>query len=136
MIVFVGLVLIFQLSTLLLLPVADRKLKFVSKQDIKHVEMFVLMKKSKYFFVFYKRKEGIISKHIYLCMLVYYIINVIGFISISIQLLFDNSHFLTATFIILGHLNLGLLIAVASQPFLNHEQKCRINNYRIEERWK
>ena len=81
-----------QVSVLILLYIADRGLKIVSKNRIKQVEMISLRKSHRNFLVRYRRKEGIITKFAFKCMIAYYIINATGFIAIFIQyVLGDNS---------------------------------------------
>jgi len=78
MIELVIVVFLMQFGTLTFYYIADRELQFLSKSGIKQYEQITLTKWN-YLFVYYKRKEGLISKFILKCMIVYYITNGAGF---------------------------------------------------------
>ena len=116
-----------QFGTLIFLYVADKRLKFASMCGIKQVTIFTLSK-SRYFYIYYRRKEGRIIKHAFLCMIAYYIINVTWFIVIFIQLVMDNILSFTATHAILLLSNL-VLFGVAGSPLIDYEHGRLIDEY-------
>ena len=121
-----------QFGILLFLYISDRRLKHVLKSGIKPVKMLALTK-SKYFFVFYKRKDGLITKHAYSCMIAYYMINSAGFATIITQIIVGSSLPL-ATCCILAFSHVGLITAINSQPVLSYEQKKMLERYLGRER--
>jgi len=123
-----------QVSVLILLYIADRGLKIVSKNRIKQVEMISLRKSHRNFFVHYRRKEGIITKFAFKCMIAYYIINATGFIAIFIQYVLGDNSFFTITSVIIVFANIGLIFPTGSQPELDFEQKVMLERYLIDER--
>ena len=105
---------------------ADRRLKHVLKSGIKPVKMRTLTK-NKYLFVFYRRKEGLITQHAYLYMIAYYFINAIGFTTMLIQYTTESNYSLTCY--ILASLHLVMFIAVSTQPSLNPVQQKMFERY-------
>ena len=143
------LVFIIQSATLICLYFADRGLKFASKSGIKQVKMLTT-KKYKSFFVYYRRKEGVITKHAFVCMIALYIIDFVGLVAISIQFTMDAESslylfFSTATMdsnpplaitsCILAVFSVVLLVAATSQPEykLSFEQKNALSEYIAKE---
>jgi len=140
--VFLVITLFIQCGTLAFLYIADKRLKFLAESGIeirsklgvkKQVRVFIL-ERYKYLFVYYKRKESIITKHAFLCMIAYYIINIVGFAVLTHQFVMGNSSFIVGA--IFCFLNLGLMIAVQQQPALNYEKGQMLNEYMSKEREK
>ena len=125
-----------QASALILLYIADRGLKLASKSRAKQVEMFALTAKHKYLYVYYRRKDGIITKYAFMCMIAYYIINVTGCIVLFAQYIMDNSSFPTPICVILIFANTILFIPSGSQPTLSFEQRGIYIRYIKDERAK
>ena len=107
---------------------ADRELKFLAQGGIQQHEQITLTK-WKYLFVFSKRKDGIISKHAYRCMIAYYIVNGTGYVALLFLYIAKNDPFITISCIILAFANLGLLAMVGSQPRLTPVQEERKLKY-------
>ena len=128
MIELIALVFLGNFVVLISVYITDRELKSLSQIGIKQFKMLKLYK-WKYFFIFSRRKEGIITKHAFMCMVAYYVINSAGFIALLIQLIIKSDSFITANCVILGFLNIGLLFLVVSQPRLNLEQRKQRFNY-------
>jgi len=124
-----------QLGALVFMYVADRELKLVLKVGIKQVEMLTL-KKSKYFFVYSKRKGGVITKHAFKCMIAYYVMNTAGFTLLLLLSIEGFSSFVTVTSCILGFSNAVLVPVAGSQPVLDYNQKNRVYTYLTEEKKK
>ena len=91
-------VFLIQLGVIIFLYFTDKYLKLVSKAGIRQVKMYTL-KRSRYLFVYQKRKEGIITKYAFVCMILYYMINIAGLITISIKMFIigDNSSLVLTT---------------------------------------
>jgi len=106
-------VLMMQSVFLVFLYITDMELKFFSQIGIKQCELLTL-KKGKYLFLFFKRKENMITKHAFVCMVAYYIINCAGFIALLVQAITGNNSFVTESCVALVFSNIGLLIAVVS----------------------
>lgn len=123
----------FQIGSLVFLYVADRRLFFVSKSGVTQVKALKLLKTHRYLFVYYKRKEGHITKHAFKCMIAYYIINAVGCAALFIQFFWANGSFIAATcsFIIMAHVG---LIAAVGTPLLNNEQQKMADKYIQDER--
>ena len=122
-----------QLVVLHALYFTDRQIKLVLMLGItqEKAKMFNL-KKFKYFFVYYRRKEGIISKNVFVGMIAYYIVNFIGFLTVFIQLFIDGS---VVPFGVLGFLNICLWFAIAFLgPNLEPRQKIFLDEYKAKER--
>jgi len=96
-------VFLIQLGVIIFLYFTDKYLKLVSKAGIRQVKMYTL-KRSRYLFVYQKRKEGIITKYAFVCMILYYMINIAGLITISIKMFIigDNSSLVLTTLIFGG----------------------------------
>ena len=117
-------VLVFMANALVLsfLYFTDRELKLLLQIGLGQYKLLSL-NKWKYFFVFYKRKEGIITKHAYVCMIAYYIVNGIEFIWLFIQIITGNNSFISETCMVQGFSNIGLLAIVVIEPRLTPEEK-------------
>jgi len=131
----IGVIFFMQFIALILLYFADRGLKIVSKIRAKQVDMFTLTK-SKYLYVYFRRKEGIITRFAFKCMIAYYAINISGVIAIFAPFIMGNSSFLMGAcgFLIFAHI--GLFVPIGSQPALNFEQKVMLERYFADEREK
>ena len=124
--------LLLQIWVLWTLYSTDRQIKLVLKLGItqEKAKMYNL-KKYKYFFVYYERKGGIISKNAFVVMIAYYIINLVGFYAAFSQFFIDGS------VVPLGYLiflNIGLLIAAAVGKSLEPYQKRFLDEYKAKER--
>ena len=97
-----------QLVTLTSLYFTDRRLKRESKSGNKKVKMLTITK-YKYFFMYYKRNEGVITKYAFVCMIAYYIVNLTLFTILTTQFFIDSSLSLTIPTATLCFLNIGLL---------------------------
>ena len=122
MIELIAIVFMIEPVVLLFVYIADSELKLVSRIGIKQTKLLKLHK-WKYLFVFSKRKEGVITKHAFMCMVAYYIINSAGFIALLVQLMIKSDSFITASCVIFGFVNIGLLFLVVTQPRLSFEQR-------------
>lgn len=111
MIVIIVIILFAQFVTLVYMYVSDRRLQWLSDNGVEKTKMIALVK-YKYFFVYYRRKRGLISKYIFRCMIAYYIINIAGVIAITIQY-FAMNNTVISTSIVLGF-NVALLPIVQS----------------------
>ena len=126
---FALLVLLFleQSIVLIFIYCTDRELKYALKIGVKDSKLYKLTR-CKYLFVYTKRKDGIITKHAFMCMIAYYILNFTGLISVFVQIIFGSVIFgiissLTITICIFIILNIGLFIA-ATPPFaLNFKER-------------
>ena len=124
-----------QLGILVFLYFADRTLKLLSKSGFKPVVIYTLQI-YKRFFVYYKRKDGHITRFAFLFMIIYYIINITGFTAIFIQLILKSSLYLTQTSSILVFLHIALLIFASSQCNRSFEEKKILDRYMDGERVK
>ena len=145
---FIFLTIFLQYCALWLMYYRDKELKLISRLDIKPVKMLALPEKYRRFFLYYQRNEGIITKHAYVWMIAYYIINVVGFVVLFIQLIIesniytaltiggntDNNSSLANTCIILAASNMGLVFAAQLRLDLNPDQKQVLLSYQTEER--
>jgi len=132
------LVFLMQFVVLVFLYCTDRELKCASGIGVKDVEMLTLAK-SKYLFVYYRRKTGIISKHALIRMAMFYLINFAGLITVLVQIAVGGASSLTITYSVFCILNMGLLVAVLPNYALNAEERKRMLDYHQkihEEYWK
>ena len=123
---------IIQFMVLLCLYTTDRRIQFMSKSGIKQVELLALQK-YKRFFVYYRRKDGLITKHAFVCMIAYYIINFAWFIIVLIQIITGNASYLATICGIFILANLVLLFPVFLQPALTFEQTLLLREYEYKE---
>ena len=146
------LLLFIQPGALLFLYFHDKELKLLSKLDIKQVKMLTLPTHYRSFFVYYRRKEGLITKHAYIWMIAYYIVNGVGFVTLFIQLIYefiiesdlysiltaagtiDTNPALGYTCCILAVSNGILFVAAQLKRELGLDQKQVLLSYRIKER--
>ena len=131
----IGMLFILHIIVLACLYVNDKRIKAMLSSGIKQIELLSLTKQ-KYFFVYYKRKEGFISKHAFISMIVYYILNFAGFVALFIQFITGNNSPLLTTCGILIFLNIGLIFLVSVHPAITDEQKMELDEYMDKERWR
>ena len=122
-----------QAATLTALYFSDRKLKYLSKSGLGQADIFKLAK-FKYLYIYYRRKEGLITKHAFLCMIAYYIINLTGFVAIIILYVSDNSSLLEVV-CVLVFFNIGLF-TVTGRSDLAPEIRYKLEIYMDKEREK
>ena len=123
-----------QFGALSFIYCADRDLKLALKIGVKKIRQYTLTNNNKYFFVYTKRKEGIITRYAFMCMAAYYILNFAGLISVLFQIITESTSFSTITTCIIIFLNLGLLIAVAP-PYrftLNAEEQKTVKEEQLK----
>ena len=134
MITVLGIFIGFASVILLYIYISDKDLKSVAYFSIKDVK-FITLTKCKYLFVYHKRKEGIITKHAFLCTIANYIINgtiiiaLLVSIIINSEALFENGHYFVITIFVL---NVALIMAVISQPNLSPEQRKSFTKQKFE----
>ena len=126
MLVLIILIFVAQLATLIYMYIGDRQLKWLSENGGEKAKLLALVK-YKYCYVYYKRKHGIITKYVYLCMITYYIINFVGVIAIIIQLCLFGNNILAITCVILVF-NAGLLTVAAAPSANAFEQQLKVKN--------
>jgi len=68
---------ILAVGTFVSLYAVDRQLKYFAELNIKKVKLLTLTK-SKRLFVYYNRKENVITKDAFISMIIFYIINTLG----------------------------------------------------------
>ena len=112
MIVLIIIIFFNQFVTLAYMYSSDRRLQWLSDNGVEKTKMITLTK-HKYFFVFYRRKRGLITMYIFKCMLAYYIINFWGVVAITIQYFAMNDIIISAA-IVCG-INL-ILLHIAHAP--------------------
>ena len=108
---YIAIVLLIQILTLVFLYLTDMERKFFSRSGVKQCKLLTL-KRGKYLFLFYERKGNIITKHAFICMIAYYIVNGAGFAALLIQAITGNDSFEKDIFATLIFANIGLLIVV------------------------
>ena len=101
-----------QFATLTYMYIADRKLKWGTANGYGKVKTLTLTK-YKYLYVYYERKTGLITKYVFLCMIAYYLVNIVGALLLFILFIIASEILLTTTCVILS-LNGGLLVVAAS----------------------
>lgn len=126
---------ILHIIVLVCLYATDKRIKHISNSGIRQVNMLTLTR-FKYYFVYCRRKKGLISKHAFVCMIVYYILNFTGFFIMSFQFITGNSSSLQTTCSILLFLNIGLVFLVSLQPALTFDQTIALKDYIDKEKWK
>lgn len=100
---------------------------------VRRVTQFKTLKRGKYLFLFFKRKEGIITRHAYMCMIAHYVINGTGLIASLIQIITENNSFTSGGGVTLAILNMCLLVVIlARKPDLNKEEKKIYFEYRLK----
>ena len=107
---------------LLFIYISDKDLKFVSEIGLKQIDMLTL-KRGKYSFVYYKRKEGIITKHAFVCSIISYILNGVAYPIIFIPYITNMDLLLGLVIMMIFLLDFVLIIFVYSQPKLTFEEK-------------
>ena len=112
---------IFAAITLLLIYGADKELKYLSHINIKKVKLIKLTK-GRCFFIYHNRKDNMITKHSFVCMIVYYILNVPGCSMLIIHFITNNNLFFNICVILL-FLNLILFITSGMKISLTEEQR-------------
>ena len=122
MIELVAFIFITQFVALVFYYSTDRELKFLARGGIQQHEQLTLTK-WKYLFVFSKRKEGIITKHIFICMIAYYIVNGAGFAVLLFLYFSKNGPLIGFCCAFLVFANIGLLFILDTYPKLTPEQK-------------
>ena len=133
------LIFIVQFVTIVWLYFTDRELKFAYESGIKQVKMITLSR-SRHFFVYYRRKEGVISKYVFVCMIALYITDFVGLTAISIQFIIENDLYLSLTATMDSNPSLmitvvvftvisGVLFVAATGYELSFEQKNELREY-------
>jgi len=122
-----------QSGVLLYFYITEREMKFLSQIGIKQCEQLMLTK-WKYLFVFSKRKEGIITKHAYVWMIAYYIVNGAGFVILFVLYIAKNDLLINVCFGVLLFANLGLLIFAIIQSRLTSVQEEMRSDYMQKQR--
>ena len=120
-----GFILLFELLILVFIYIKDKDLKLVSQFGVKKVK-FVRLTRWKYFFVYSKRNEGVITKHSFVCMIANYLINGALITLFCIQLVThipENDSLFANIYVVFTALNGGLFFVIVSQPILNPEQR-------------
>ena len=109
--IFIALIAVFflQFVTLMSLYFTDRRYKLESKSGIRKVKMLTLTK-CKYFFVYNRRSEGLITKYVFKCMIAYYVVNITLFTILIILIFLENTPPMTILTGILCFSNIGLLL--------------------------
>ena len=130
-------ILLFILQTIVLacLYVTDKRIKFISNSGVKQIKLLTLTK-FKYCFVYYRRKKGLISRHAFVCMIVYYTLNFTGFFVMFLIFITGNISLLQTTCSVFLFLNIGLVFLVSLQPSLTFEQEITVKEYVDKERWR
>ena len=113
----------------------DKRIKSMLYSGIKQTSMLKQTSR-KYFFVCYRRKEGLISKHAFVCMIIHYILNTTGFALLFIQFITRNNISMQITCSILLFLNIGMIIPASLQPALTSKQELLLKEYMDKERWR
>ena len=72
--------------TLLLIYGSDKELKYLHQLNIKKVKLLSL-KRSKAFFIYSKREENKITLYAFICMIAYYVINILGVVLLFAHLI-------------------------------------------------
>ena len=130
--VMMGITFFVQAIALTLLYFTDKELKRISKSGVKQVKMLTLTK-SRYLFVYTKRKEGVITRYAFRCMIAHYLLNAVVLTALSLQLIFGVYSFVIYTCCIMLAVNVGLLAAASASPGLNEKQKALYNVYLSDE---
>jgi len=107
---------------LLFIYISDKDLKFVSEIGLKQIDA-LLLKKGKYIFIYHKRKEGIITKHAFVCSITSYVLNGIAFPTILISYITNMGFLLGLAMIVVFLSDFVLVIFVCSQPKLTFGEK-------------
>lgn len=111
----------------------DRKLKLYSILSIRQVSMLKLTK-FRYFFVYYKRREGVITKRAFVCMIAYYIVNTIGGMAVFAPSIIALDLSLTNILICYLVSHIGLFMAAIGIRELEYEQKKIYNSFIEDQR--
>ena len=128
-----GMLFSWQFFILFVLYFTDKKLKLYSKLGLRNVNMHTLTK-CRYFFVYYKRKEGIITRRAFVCMIAYYIVNIIGCLAILVQFIIVRVPYMADIIFYYLVSHVGLFAAAMCIRKLDDEQEKVFKKYEEEER--
>jgi hypothetical protein len=114
----VGIVII---VVLLLLWTVDKEVKYLNELGIKR-STFISIKKCKILFPFHKRNENLISKFVFVNMLIFLIINVSGGVLLLFHLMLEHDLLFILSVCVL-FLNLAVFVSIGIKISLNQEQR-------------
>ena len=103
---------IFVICVPILLWGADKQIKYFKELNLRDI-IFVNVTKSRYFLIFYKRRERLISKTVLLCNIAYYLLNIIAIILLAIYFAVRlDALFITSCSLFFGNLVIFIVLMI------------------------
>ena len=105
-----------------ILHLTNKEVKYLVRLDLKKAKMLEI-DKCKWLLVFNERKKCVVSQFVFVCIILFYITNIVGIMLLGVHLITNRGDFFWYSYGIFFSSNMTIFICLLNKVSLNGEQQ-------------